>query len=148
MAAREWRRLELVDVEPAAHDDDRAAAARPQSPESFESFYLREFPRLVALARALAGDAHAQDIAQESMLAAYGKWSEVREYASPIGWVRGVCSNKAVSAVRRGTAERRALTRLRMRPSTTTAFDTDGGDYFWREVRGLPERQAQAAALF
>jgi RNA polymerase sigma-70 factor (ECF subfamily) len=148
MAEREWPHLELVDVEAPVNDDDRAADAGPPPLESFESFYLREFPRLVALARALAGDAHAQDIAQDAMLTAYGKWAEIRDYASPIGWVRGVCSNKAVSAVRRGSAERRALTRLRMRPVEPTAFEPEGADSFWREVRRLPERQAQAAALF
>jgi RNA polymerase sigma-70 factor (ECF subfamily) len=147
MPQQEWRGLELVDVELADEDDESASNARQHTPESFESFYLREFPRLVVLARALAGDAHAQDIAQEAMLAAYGKWSEIDEYASPVGWVRGVCSNKAVSAVRRGSAERRALTRLRMR-SVATAVETESDDTFWRELRRLPERQAQAAALF
>jgi RNA polymerase sigma factor (sigma-70 family) len=150
MARREWRGLELVDVQrpdERAEEDDLAAPERPVPIEAFESFYVRELSGLVALARALAGDAHAQDIAQEAMVVAYGKWDEISHYASPAGWVRGVCSHKAVSSVRRSVAESRALNRLRLR-RTSTSSDQTGDETFWHEVRRLPQRQAQAVALF
>jgi RNA polymerase sigma-70 factor, ECF subfamily len=139
--------LELVDLTTSRDDDadERADAAR--LPEPFDSFYRREFPRLVALAHALAGPAQAADIAQEAMIVAYGQWDEVRSYTSPAGWVRGVCSHKAVSVVRRFGAETRALARLRLRRPPPIAADTTDDEPFWQAVRELPRRQAQVAAL-
>ena len=105
------------------------------------------YPRLVALAHALAGPAFAADLAQESMLVAYRRREDVQRFDSPVGWVRGVCAHHAVSSVRRGLAEARALTRLRSRhtPDEVTASADD--DHFWQEVRRLPRRQAQVVAL-
>ena len=141
--------LELVD------DRDRPAPAapapvRPETPvpESFEAFYHRELPRLVVLARALAGYLAAEDVAQESMLVAYRRWSEIAVLSSPIGYVRGICAHQAVSAVRRTLAERRALRRYAAgRVAHLMTLPTDS-ERFWAEVRRLPRRQAQAAALY
>ena len=115
--------------------------------ESFERFYTRELPLLVVLARVLAGDLAAEDVAQESMLVAYRRWSQIATYPSPIAYVRGICAHQAVSAIRRTLAERRALRRYAAgRSAEQVASQTD--DYFWTAVRQLPRRQAQAAALF
>jgi RNA polymerase sigma-70 factor, ECF subfamily len=114
---------------------------------SFEAFYRREMPALILLARALSGSANADDAAQEAMLAAYRHWDEVQSFESPVGWVRRVCANKAVSSVRRRAAEARAL--LRLDPSPTGRQDhPDAVADFWAQVRLLPRRQAQAVALF
>jgi DNA-directed RNA polymerase specialized sigma24 family protein len=59
--------------------------------------------------------------------------------------VRRTCSNLAVSQYRRKVVELRALTRLSRRPPPATLEPAD--DAFWTAVRGLPKRQAQAAAL-
>ena len=123
-----------------------SASARP--PETFEAFYLRELPRLLVLARALGGAAGAEDLAQESMLAAYRRWPQICELDSPAGYVRGICLNKAASATRRVIAERRALQRFSARPTARMEALTPEHESFWAAVRGLPERQAQCAALF
>jgi RNA polymerase sigma factor (sigma-70 family) len=140
--------LELVD-EPAPRG---IAVTRPTEPdstiESFEEFYRRELPRLLVLARALAGDLAAEDLAQESMLVAYRQWSRISELASPVGFVRGVCAHKAVSLVRRRLSERRALRRFAVRPVSAVDPMTGDRDQFWAEVRRLPRRQAQVTALF
>jgi RNA polymerase sigma-70 factor (ECF subfamily) len=117
-----------------------AAAAR-----SFDEFYRREYPRLVVLAHALAGSTASEDLAQESMIAAYRRWSEITTFQSPEAWVRRVCANQATSVLRRRGAEARALLRLgsrRQSPAVAPAYDA-----FWEEVRRLPRRQAQATAL-
>jgi RNA polymerase sigma-70 factor, ECF subfamily len=114
--------------------------------EPFEAFYRREFPRLVALAHGLAGPALAADLAQEAMIVAYRRWDEVQTFKSASGWVRGVCANTAVSAVRRRLAEGRAITRLRARPAFHQG-EGDSDEEFWREVRRLPRRQAQVIGL-
>jgi RNA polymerase sigma-70 factor (ECF subfamily) len=115
--------------------------------QSFDSFYEREYRLLVALAHALTGSpAQAEDIAQEAMLAAYRRWDEVSRLGAPHAWVRRVCSNIAVSAVRRRMVEARGLLRLRRRRPDVVAMDDDDAT-FWAEVRLLPRRQAQCIVL-
>jgi RNA polymerase sigma-70 factor (ECF subfamily) len=138
--------IELVD-ETSRHGSPAAATDLPPV-ESFEDFYRRELPRLLVLARALAGDIAAEDIAQESMLTAYGQWSRIAGLSSPAGYVRGICAHKAVSFIRRRLSERRAVRRLATRPVSTADPLAADGDRFWSEVRRLPKRQAQVTALF
>lgn len=123
----------------AARGDDSVAG-----PEDFAAFYRHELGGLVVLARALAGQAVAEDVAQEAMLVACRRWDHVQRLGSPEGWVRGVCMHKAVSLVRRRSVESRALRRIGRPPSTPDVRDDDE---FWALVRTLPERQAQAVAL-
>jgi RNA polymerase sigma factor (sigma-70 family) len=115
--------------------------------EPFESFYRRELPSLVSLARALSrtpslGD----DLAQEAMLAAYRRWDEIGGYDNPRAWVRRVCANMAVSHLRRLGVESRTLLRLgAMRePASTLPASSEA---VWAAVRRLPRRQAQSIAL-
>lgn len=131
-------------------DDRVEVRRRQQRPDpragSFELFYRREMPRLVALARALSGSSAADDLAQEAMLAAYRRWSDVVAYEHPEAWVRRVCANHATSLLRRRGAEARAVLRLASQPPPDVQLD-ERHDAFWAEVRRLPRRQAQAAAL-
>lgn len=115
-------------------------------PQDFDAFYRREMPRLVTYARALAGPAHAYDMAQESMLAAYQRWDEVAACDSPVAWVRRVCSNRSVSAYRRRVAEARSLVRLGWRREPVAQAEEPDAE-LWSEVRRLPARQAQTVAL-
>jgi RNA polymerase sigma factor (sigma-70 family) len=140
--------LELVD-ESASHGVTLTHPQEPDAPlESFEEFYRREQPRLLVLARALAGDLAAEDVAQESMLLAFRQWPRISHLASPVGYVRRVCAHKAVSVVRRRLSERRALLRLVGRPVSTAEPMVGDREQFWAEVRRLPRRQAQVTALF
>ena len=115
--------------------------------ESFERFYARELPALVAFAAVLSGSAAAEDIAQEAMLAAYRRWNAVRQLDIPAAWVRRACANLAVSTLRRRGVETRALLRLNARPAPTHSFATVNTE-FWAEVRRLPRRQKQVTALY
>jgi RNA polymerase sigma factor (sigma-70 family) len=119
---------------------------RSQVGEPFESFYDREYPRIAALARVLAGPVAAEDHAQEAMLVAYRRWREVGQMADPAMWVRRVCANIATSQLRRRAAEARAMLRLRGRRDLTPVLEPDD-EGFWAAVRGLPRRQAQVVAL-
>ena len=115
--------------------------------ESFESFYRRQLPSVVALARALSrtpslGD----DLAQEAMLAAFRRWDEIGGYDNPAAWVRRVCANMAVSHLRRLGVESRTLLRLAALREATSTLPTSG-DPVWAAVRRLPRRQAQSIAL-
>jgi RNA polymerase sigma factor (sigma-70 family) len=136
--------LTLVDHGPvAAPDLGRDPVG--ETPGDFDAFYRREYPRLVVLARVLAGPAVADDVAQEAMLVAFRKWDEVQLMLSPAAWVRAVCMHKAVSLVRRRSVEQRVLRSIGSFRSGAAGPEDD--ERFWREVRRLPLRQAQAVAL-
>ena len=112
---------------------------------SFDEFYRREMPRLVTLAGGLCGAAIAEDVAQEAMLVAFRRWGEVGRGDHAEAWVRRVCANMAVSQFRRRTIEVRALLRTARRPAPPELPATH--EAFWAQLRRLPRRQAQAAAL-
>jgi RNA polymerase sigma-70 factor (ECF subfamily) len=144
-------RLQLVDTMPGDYARHGAAEVEPGPDdfETFDAFYRREYPRLVLLAQALVGRSQAADIAQDAMIVAYRRWDDVRGFVSPVGWVRNVCSNKAISVMRRKESERRALSRLRLRRTVDDVPGSGGeAEVFWQEVRLLPKRQAQVVALF
>jgi RNA polymerase sigma-70 factor (ECF subfamily) len=126
-------------VQPVSREVARAVSA------DFDDFYRRELSGLLTLARALAGAAAADDIAQEAMLAAYRRWDEVQRLDDPGRWVRRTCSNLAVSAFRRRMVELRGLARLAGRRRVPPV--EEASEEFWRAVRSLPRRQAQCAAL-
>lgn len=130
------------------HPQTDAGAVR--IPQHFNSFYRSEYPRVLGLAYALSGSHHAaEDITQEAFLRAHRDWEQVGRYEMPGAWVRRVASNLAMSRFRKLRSERKAITRL-------VGFgQRDHGiepaveyEHFWREVRGLPRRQAQVVALF
>lgn len=140
--------LDLVDVPPGPDGGLTSAPRVPHPLEPFEVFYRREYPRLLVLSRALAGVAAAEDVAQETMLVAYRRWSSIALLDSPTGYVRGICLHKGASVTRRLMVERRALQRYAARPSARLEPLAPDSERFWAEVRRLPRRQAQATVLF
>jgi RNA polymerase sigma factor (sigma-70 family) len=104
---------------------------------------------VVDLASALSGSrTSAEDIAQEAFLRAYRDWERVGSHAHQAAWVRRVAANLATSGLRRRLVEARALARLagRREPALDVLPASDAE--FWRAVRALPSRQAQAVALY
>ena len=114
--------------------------------EAFDTFYRRELPGLVALARSLSGSIWADDIAQDAMLAAYRRWDMVGSMDLPAAWVRRACANRAISTLRRRAVEIRGLGKLVLQRERPTPLGDDLEE-FWGQVRKLPRRQAQAIAL-
>jgi RNA polymerase sigma-70 factor (ECF subfamily) len=140
--------------QPAPERDEARAGGGEAEPlvvrlgdaDSFDVFYRRELPRLVALARALCGAAVADDVAQDAMLAAYRHWDLVCVMDKPDAWLRRVLVNRATSVLRRRASEARALLRLGSRPVLSVALEPASED-FWVHVRRLPRRQAQVVTL-
>lgn len=120
--------------------------ARRARAEAFESFYLAEYPRLLALAHGLVGAAQAEDLAQDALLVACRRWQEVSQKERPDLWVRKVCVNLSVSSFRRRVRDSRLLARLASRPVEPATLP-EPSDRFWGAVSALPARQAQAVAL-
>src|SRR4029450_3629885 len=151
-----------------------AAAGQPQR---FEEVYLREFPRVFALAYALSGSRWAaEDISQDAFVVAHQQWGRVGgfddpgawvrrvaanlavsavgprpraagRFGAPGAWVRRVAANLSVSAVRRRLAEARALVRLAGRREPSSTDLPAEDGDLWRAGAQLPRRQAQAGAL-
>jgi RNA polymerase sigma factor (sigma-70 family) len=115
--------------------------------ERFEDFYASELRSCTALAYSLCGSTGlAEDLAQEAMTAAYRDWDRVRQMDRPDSWVRRATANLATSSTRRRMAEARAVVRLSGRRQPESVLPESDED-FWRAVRSLPRRQAQATAL-
>ena len=100
----------------------------------------------MTLAAALCGRAWADDVAQESMLVAYRRWSEIVDRDHPEAFVRRVCVNLAISTYRRRTRESRAVLRLAAQRHVP-ADPALEHDELWRAVRTLSRRQAEVVAL-
>jgi RNA polymerase sigma factor (sigma-70 family) len=136
----------VVSSTPPVDTVESGSTARRSRGEGFEAFYLEEYPRLLALARGLVGASQAEDVAQDALLVACHRWREISQKERPDLWVRRICSNMAVSTFRRRIRDARALARLSARRSEAVTMP-ESSEQFWKAVRALPARQAQAAAL-
>ena len=115
---------------------------------TFDAFARRQRRLLVAFAWALTGDlAAAEDLVQDALQAAWQDWDRVSSLDAPGAWVRRAVANRAAGQVRRAGREHRALARLAGRPARVVELEP-ADHQFWDAVRALPERQAQAVALF
>lgn len=114
--------------------------------ESFDTFYLREFRAMVALAYSVSGSAStAEDVAQEAMTRAYRSWAKISQYDKPGTWLRRVTVNLAISNRRRAVSETKA--RLSLGPPHTFTDPPTVHDEIWDAVKKLPARQRIAVAL-
>jgi RNA polymerase sigma factor (sigma-70 family) len=117
---------------------------------SFEAFYRQEHRHLVRIVYALCGSwSVAEEVSQEAFLKALRRWSHVQQMDRPDAWLRRVACNLATSRFRRRAIEARVLLRLSSRHDAPNQEEQPAGlDRFWRLVRQLPRRQAQAVALY
>jgi len=121
--------------------------APPAQELDFESFFREEHPRVFRLAYLLTGDrTEAADISQEAMARMLERWEQVREMASPGGYV-------VRTAVH---LHHRRLRRLRLRSREETTAVTSGADPaaqavarsdVMRALLTLPDGQRQALVL-
>jgi RNA polymerase sigma-70 factor (ECF subfamily) len=116
--------------------------------ERFDDFYLREFPRMVAVAYGLSGSRWAaEELAQEALLRAYKSWSKIATYDKPGAWLRRVTINLATSHVRRRISEAKAIARMAVGQRTPLQAHPDAERAFWDQVHSLPRRQREAVVL-
>ncbi|MGQ0431852.1 MAG: RNA polymerase sigma factor [Microthrixaceae bacterium] len=107
----------------------------------FESWYLREHPKVVAALTWVAGDPHvAADATDEAFARAYASWNSVRSMASPGGWVYRVALNVVRRRMRRVALEQRTV---EPPPEVAAVVDHE----IWTIVQQLPERQRVAVVL-
>ena len=114
--------------------------------EAFEVFYLREFPKLVAVAAAVGGSrAVAEDLAQEAMIRAHRNWDRIASYDKPGAWARRVVINLSITAAHRAVAQTRRALGIAVPASLPAAEPVD--EQIWHQVRRLPRNQRIAVAL-
>ncbi len=113
---------------------------------SFEDLYRSEYPTLVAVATALAGQ-DGPDLVHDTMVRALLNWSKVARYERPGGWCHRVVVNLCRSKARRQRTERRWLS-LQRRAEPTTAGPSADVVAFWEAVRQLPERPRMVVTLY
>ncbi|HWL42774.1 MAG TPA: RNA polymerase sigma factor [Ilumatobacter sp.] len=113
---------------------------------SFEEMYRREYPGLVAVASALAGQ-DGPDIVHDAMVRALLHWNKVAGYERPGGWCHRVVVNLCRSRFRRRTTERRWLAHQRGDELVSAGPSADV-IAFWEAVRRLPERPRLVVTLY
>lgn len=130
-------------------DEPRHAAPPPPTVSpTFESVFVTEYKRMVALAAAVSGRrADAEDIAAEAMQRLQLNWSRVADYERPGAWVRRATINLALSRRRRISAEARALVRLGGPGESVLPPSTAEHEPVWAAVAKLPGKQRAAVAL-
>jgi RNA polymerase sigma-70 factor (ECF subfamily) len=115
---------------------------------SFEQLYRREYPNLIAVARALTGDRHdGEDLVQDTMVKAFVRWDRLRLYQKPGGWCLRVLTHACRDHWRRRrTRERFVAQQRNIEPNT----EGPGVEFvaFWQAVRGLPQRPRLVVTLY
>jgi RNA polymerase sigma-70 factor (ECF subfamily) len=128
-------------------DDRLGWRAEDGAAESFDAFYSATVRRLAPAVYAMCGDlSEAQDCTQEAYLRAWQRWSSLRDYDDPEGWVRTVARRVAVSRWRR----LRTTVRARVALGEPGAVDPPGVDHvaIIEALRTLPEPQRRALVLY
>ena len=124
--------------------------------DDFDAFFRATYPGLVATGVSMGSSrAVSQELAQETLLRAYRRWSELQGYDSPAAWCRRVMANLLIDRHRSRTAEQGAVTAL----SSSASVDVDVhavtddpqssvGSLRWDDlVAPLTERQRLAVTL-
>jgi RNA polymerase sigma-70 factor, ECF subfamily len=117
---------------------------------TYAAFRGRNRRDLLALAWSLTGDlSKATDLVDDAFAEAERSWRKIGRYDDPDAWVRWAVARRAVARFGRKRSRRRAGAGPsvgRSRLGEAPALDPED-DRFWRDVRGLPARQARCVAL-
>ena len=117
--------------------------------DEFEAFFLTNYESVLRVLTLTTGDRErATDATQEAFIKAYARWSTVRRYDSPAGWVRRVAINLSRDSFR---SDRRRRRREEVVSVDAAAHDTarhDAGTTAIDLLGKLPTRQREVATLF
>lgn len=122
-----------------------AATRRPGTPPPFELVVERYGPAVLRFCAARAGAERAEDVFQETMIAALRGYDAVRDPDAVRSWLFAIASRKAIDSQR---ARRRAPLPVEdLEPGAAVAEPPLLRDEAWEPVRALPEKQRQAVTL-
>jgi DNA-directed RNA polymerase specialized sigma24 family protein len=110
----------------------------------FESWYRREYPRVLATLVLVLGHGDlAREAADEAFARALARWPSVSQMASPGGWTYRVALNLARRSARRAALEHRLLRGARPEDHSVPGPAVE----LWHVVGGLPRRQREVVVL-
>jgi DNA-directed RNA polymerase specialized sigma24 family protein len=128
---------------PTGTDEAGQPVVLSNDPESFDSWYAREHPRLVATLLLSTGDIElAAEGADEACTRALEKWDQVSIMESPTGWAFRVALNHARRTARRRSFEHRIF----LRRAKEVPVPAPAGEV-WQVVSALPPRQREVVVL-
>lgn len=137
----------------AGRPDAVAPGARArQALSSFEEFYRRYYPPLVRCLKTQATDTNwAEDVAQDTMLTALGRWDQLLTYDRPDAWLFKV----AIRKLRRLEARGRERCLLPDQDSAIGDLSLAAATDSWvsdhidlvAAIRALPRRQAEVVVV-
>ena len=112
----------------------------------FESWYQREYPRIVNTLTLTTGDSQvAADAASEAFVRALAKWDRVSVMERPGGWLYKVALNDARKRLRKARRDRDTAVNAAWAPSPTSPVEPD--HELWSAVARLPKRTREAVVL-
>jgi len=115
--------------------------------QDFETWYLREHPRVVSAVAAITGrPSVASDAADEAFTRACERWERVRRMSSAGGWVHRTALNVARRRLRRTDHEQRLLRWFTV-SSEPEAPPPAWSVEVWEALRALPPREREAIVL-
>ena len=113
--------------------------------QSFEEFYDAVFNRLVGQLVLVTGNLQeAEDVVQEALTRAAGRWTRLRHYDVPEVWVRRVAMNLATDGFRRARRRLQLAARLAPDPDPPPTLE---GVAVAQALMGLPMAQRKVVVL-
>ena len=112
----------------------------------FEQVIEEHGQAVLRFCAAQAGAQRAEDVFQETMLAALRAYDELRDAGAIRAWLFAIAARKAVDAHRRRAREPEPVADLDP-PAAASGDIAVRDDALWRRVRALPDKQRQAVAL-
>jgi RNA polymerase sigma-70 factor (sigma-E family) len=116
---------------------------------TFEEYVAARLPALLRYALMLTGDPHqAEDVVQDTMVRAYGRWRRVQRADHPDRYVKRMLTNEFLSS-RRGRWARRAVPSAQAPevPVLDASESSAQRHEMWGRLAQLPPRQRAAVVL-
>jgi RNA polymerase sigma factor (sigma-70 family) len=135
-------------MSPASLDEALVAAAQGGSADAFSRLVERHQAALRAFLRRTCGDwAAADDLAQETFMAAWARIGRLKTGASVRAWLCGIGYNKHLTAVRSAGRERARATRYEEDRDETIDAAPEDKVALERAMADLPPEQRACVAL-
>jgi len=133
---------------PASLDETLVAAAQAGSTEAFSRLVERHQQALRAFLRRACGDwAQADDLAQETFLAAWSRIGRLKAGASVRAWLCGIGYNKHLTSIRSAGRERARASAYEADRDPTLDASAEDKLALERAMAGLPAEQRACVAL-
>ena len=135
-------------MSPASLDEALVAAAQSGSTEAFSRLVERHQQALRAFLRRACGDwATADDLAQETFLAAWARIGRLKAGASVRAWLCGIGYNKHLTSIRSASRERARATRYEADRDETIDAAPEDKLALEKAMADLPADQRACEAL-